>query len=317
MAQVGVQQPTNLMEMFSSPSMMLGDIAAQQVNDQTLGNLINRQQASQDMDIQRQKLPFELSQLGLQNQEAEARIPGVRAQSGLLQNNLKVDTDNLGIRTKADAAKKLAEISDSDWTQHMNAIQKAMIDPSPQVRTVANQLYQQLPEMVKLRQQELERRQTQLDVEDLRGKNQRELEQNKYAHGKPGTMSVAMRFNTLIDPIQIDTAARQLLADEALDPDVRKAVEARFEANRPAYNNAMAAKVNAKGAVDPSALTGMPGVQPPQAQPAPGQTPQDTGPVPKLKFNNPNEVKAAYQAGKITKEQARKILLEEHKGFTE
>lgn len=67
MAQIGVQAPSNLMEMFSSPSMLLGDIAMQQVNDQRMGNEINRNQALQDMLYEQQMQPHKLEQAGLLN----------------------------------------------------------------------------------------------------------------------------------------------------------------------------------------------------------------------------------------------------------
>lgn len=286
MAQVGVQQPTNLMEMFSSPSMMLGDIAAQQVNDQTLGNLLNRQQAAQSMDIEQQKLPFELAQLGLQNQETQARIPGVQAQSGILQNNYKVDSDNLGLRTKADAAKKLADISDSEWTQHMNAIQQAMSDPSPQVRAVAGEIYKQLPEMVKLREQAKLHNEGALAVEEARGKNQRELEDRQAEHGKYlKRWSMGVRQNLMFegDPIKKDALIRGAIAQAQRDgnQDGVEEFTGYLSANKPAYDNAMKAKMAAQaGKPNAAELAGLPAVDIPQAQPPAGNaTPEAPEPL--------------------------------------
>ena len=59
MAQVATQAPANLMEMMSSASPMLWDIARNQVDQQSQGNTLNMAQARQQMDFEKQKLPFE------------------------------------------------------------------------------------------------------------------------------------------------------------------------------------------------------------------------------------------------------------------
>lgn len=317
MAQVGVQQPTNLMEMFSSPSMMLGDIASQQVNDQALGNLVNRQQAQQDLDIQRQKLPFELQQLGLQNQEVQARIPGVRAESGLKENSLKISNSTLDQQTKAKISELAKSVSDNDLAMAENGVKQLLVHPDPKVRAATKPLFDSLYEVRKERDKLAIQGGNAIALEKERGEQQRKLEENQYLHGKylkPATMSIMQKVNTLTKPNEIDAALRQILSDEGLKPEERAKYEAKFKANIPAYNDWAALQQNKPGAVNAAELGGLPAVRPPQAQPGPGMgTPQQQVP----KFKTPDEVKAAFKAGKISREQARKILLEEHKGFTE
>ncbi len=134
MAQVGVQAPSNLMEMFSSASPMLWDIASQQVNDQTLGNLVNRQQAAQDLDMQQQKLPFELRKLGLANNTAAAQLPGFQAESGLKQNSLARDTATQNDQIKATAAKLAKETSDAHYGEFENGVYAMLSSQDPKIR---------------------------------------------------------------------------------------------------------------------------------------------------------------------------------------
>ena len=308
MAQVGVQQPTNLMEMFSSPSMMLGDIAAQQVNDQTLGNLLNRQQAAQSMDIEKQKLPFELQQLGLQNQETQARIPGVTADSGLKQNNLKVSNATLPDQIKAKLSDLAKTVSDNDLTQAENQVKMLMTSPDPKIRASVKPLFDSLYEIRKERDKLSIQGGNAIALEKERGVQQRQLETQQYEHGKylkPATMSIMQRINTFTKPNELDAALRQILADDGLKAEDRSRYEAKFRANIPAYNAWASLQQNAKGAVDPSAVTGMPGVQPPTAQPAPGATPQEAQPAApdqislKGSFASEADAESALRAGKI------------------
>jgi len=184
MAQVGVQAPANLMEMFGSASPMMWDIANQQVNDQTLGNLINRQSAQQAMDINSQKLPFELEQLGLANQTTRAQLPGVEADAGLKQNSFKRDTATNDDQIQATRAKLAKEVSDSDLAQAENAVKTAMVHPSAEVRKQAEDMYQHLYEIKKERDKLKEQSDNQLALEELRGKNQQGLMQQQIDAGR-------------------------------------------------------------------------------------------------------------------------------------
>lgn len=141
MAQVGVQQPTNLMEMFSSPSLMLGDIAAQQVNDQTIGNLLNRQQAQQAMGFAAQEQPFKLDQMGLTNQTTRAQLPGVQADSSLKQDKAAISRNTRGQQERATISKLAKEVSDDDYAVFENGVHQMRASSDPEIRKHGNTLF--------------------------------------------------------------------------------------------------------------------------------------------------------------------------------
>ncbi len=151
MAQVGVQQPANLMEMFSSPSMMLGDIAAQQVNDQTLGNLLNRQQAQQSMAFDAQEQPFKLDQMGLANQTTREQLPGVTADSSLKQDKATLSRNTLSEQHKATFSKLAKEVSDDDLAVAENGVKQMLTSDNPQIQAHGKTLFNSLYEIRKER----------------------------------------------------------------------------------------------------------------------------------------------------------------------
>ena len=141
MAQVGVQAPANLMEMFSSPSPMLWGIASQQVNDQTLGNLINRQQAQQALDFERQEQPLKMSRMGLENRGLEADLPGRQATSTLKQNEATISSNTMPEQHKAAISKLAKETSDNDYAAFENGVHMMRANPDPRIRKQGEMLF--------------------------------------------------------------------------------------------------------------------------------------------------------------------------------
>jgi hypothetical protein len=310
MPQVAVQQPAGLGELMSAGGPLAWDVQNQQINDQTLGNLINRQQAQQDMAFQAQNQPYELEKLNLANQTTRAQLPGVQANSTLLQNRANVDTSNLELTRRQDAAKKLAGISDDEWAQNVNAIRQGMIDPSPDVRRVSSQLYQQLPDMEKLRTEGQIRGQNEQALEETRGKNQLALEAQQAAHGKYAkAFNVDLNTKLMLegDPIKKDALIRGGIEKAKQDNDQDRVNEltAYLNANKPAYDDAQQrAAIASQGKPNISEVTGLPGVkvptaQPPAGTPAPQEAPDklNLSPQDRLAIDwarkNPNDPRAA------------------------
>lgn len=308
MAQVGVQQPTNLMEMFSSPSMMLGDIAAQQVNDQTLGNLVNRQSAMQDQDIARQKLPFELQQLGLQNQEIEARIPGVRADSGLKQNNLKVSDATIDQQTKAKISELAKTVSDNDLAQAENGVKQLMVHPDPKIRASAKPLFDSLYEIRKERDKLAIEGGNAIALEKERGKNQIALEKQQASDGKylkafnaPIDIQIRASKNPEEKAMKINQAFVE--AQRSGDQVAMQHYKDLYEAHKPLYDNYMKTRPQGtQGVINVPEAGGIPAVQSPTAPTLPEQ---DTSPTPqpqlgpKGNFTSEAAAEAALKAGQI------------------
>jgi hypothetical protein len=262
MAQVGVQQPSNLMEMFSSPSPMLWDIASQQVNDQTLGNSLNRAQATQDMQFDAEKHPFELSKLGLENQTAEARLPGVRATSSKLEDEAQVSRANVGQRQKTDLAELISKSSKADLDNATQGIELMMASDNPQIRAHGQKLYAILgPQIAEKLKQD---RQTAGRISEIKesGAQQRLTDAEaaklgKWAvkNGKPTTAKALLP--TLKKPSEIDATIRQILADPTLTPEEQAEYEQRLAANSEALQYESIVKTMAsQGKIDLSKLPG-------------------------------------------------------------
>lgn len=284
MAQVGVQQPTNLMEMFSSPSPMMWDIANQQVNDQTLGNLINRQQAQQSMDFAQQEQPYKVQGLDLANQTSAAHLPGIQATSTMLQNKANIDTGTLDAQKQSKLAELAKNVSDSDLTQAENAVKTALVHPSAQVREQAGQMWNQLSAIKEMRmQQELESQRAYGLVgaqgEQARLTQQQAIDAGKFV--KKGNMALETQIMIEGDPIKRDALIRGALqqAMQTGDTDTAQKYQQFLMANKPAYDAAMKTKAVPTGAqLNIPGMSGQPGIETPTAsipQIGQQQTPQE------------------------------------------
>jgi len=113
----------------------------------------NRRSALQDYLFNEQNNPIKLRQADLNADTTAAELPGKQAQSTSLGVKARIDTATEKDATRAKMAEFAKTMSDSDWTQAENAVKQALIDPSPQVRQIGEQLYGQLVEVKKLREQ--------------------------------------------------------------------------------------------------------------------------------------------------------------------
>lgn len=285
MPQVAVQQPTNLMEMFSSASPMMWDIARGQVNDQTLGNALNRAQAQQSMQFESQKQPFELAQLGLQNETARAQLPGVTANSNMLMDKAEISRNTLPQQQQSAISDLAKKVSDNDLAMAESEVHRALLSGDPQVRKQAETAWQHL-NAVKMEKMKLDSQASSAaNVARINAASQASLEDKRIAAGKylkAGTMNAKLRLDSLTKPSEIDAVLRQILSDENLPEQERAKYMARFVANTKALNteNAVRTASNA-GKLNTPGMLDMPGIEQPQAAPAP----QPTASAPALKSN--------------------------------
>lgn len=276
MAQIGVQQPSNLMDMFSSPSPMLWDIAANQVNQQSQGNTINQNSAIQDQQIAQQKLPFELQQLDLNNQMTGAQIPGQQAISSLNQDKANISRNTMPNQLQAQISDLASKVSKDHLDEAENAVKTALTDPSANVRATAAEQWQNLSAIKaeKMKQDEEYRRA--IDVANINGKTQRDVMQSSIDAGR-----YVKAFNSSVD-LQIRAAKNpeekllkiQSAFANTTDPSEQAHYRDLYAETKPMYDNYMAAKT-ASNAGKPSAtaLTGMEGVPQPTAPEQLGSTP--------------------------------------------
>ena len=285
MPQIGVQQPTNLMEMFSSPSPMMWDIARNQVQDQTLGNALNRAQAQQSMDFEKQKQPYELRQLGLANDTTAAQLPGVQANSSLAQDKATVSRNTISEQQQKAISDIAKSIKDNDLNMAESEIQRNLLHSDPAVRKQAEQMW---PLMSKIREEKMKYQMqgdAQARIASINVKSQKELEQMRIDAGKylkANTLNAKVRLDSLVKPIEIDAALRQILSDENLSDKERAQYMARFNENAKALatENSVRTASNA-GKLNVPEMTGTPGIETPAVQPVG----QPASAVPALKSN--------------------------------
>lgn len=287
MAQVATQAPANLMEMMSSASPMMWDIARNQVNQQSRGNELNMASAQQSMDFEKQKQPFTLAQLGLANQTAEAQLPGHVAESSLRQDKAGISRGTLDMQKRAALSELSKKISDNDLSEAENAVKTALTHPSAAVRQQANQMWEQLSQVKELR----ERSKAAMELEQSRAGNQRDLMQQQIDAGRfkkydKSNLSIATRIDMENDPAKKQAA----LIDAATQAQAQGDMEsAQYYVQRAqALDNAVKLQRNAAakpGTVDIAATA--PGIA---VNPSPSAMPTNTTPAAPVTQYKANQV---------------------------
>lgn len=306
MAQIGVQQPTSLMDMYSSGSPMMWDIANQQVNQQAQSNYLNQQQAAQDMNIQAQDQPAKLASLYLANQEQGARIPGVAAQSNILGNQADVSNSTLDMQKKAKYSELAKTMSDNDLSEAENAIKTALVHPSAAVRQHAESMWNDLSSVKELKLKNQLEGDRALSVVGEQGNQARQTDKQAAEEGKylkRWSMNADQQITFEGDPVKRDALIRGALqaAQNDNNPSLVEKYTSYLQANKPAYDNAMKAKTSANAAkVDPNAMLGTDSIQSPTAQ-IPRTSPQPDQEAPPAGQVTPDAVKQAFGAYEPTK----------------
>ena len=301
MAQIGVQQPANLMEMFSSPSPMLWDIAQSQVGQQRRSNEINQQQALQSMLFEGQDQPLKQRQLELQNQTAEAQLPGFAADSSLRQDKASLSRNTLPEQQRTMLSELAGKISKNDLDEAENAVKTALTHPSAKVREQANTMWQQLSHVkeIKLKADEDMRRAMAVGAQSIEG--QRGMEQMRIDAGKYKDKNAALGFWGNFNKLKSAKDKHAALMLEAVKEDQQGNTEGAgqlrqmAEEIRPQAEAEIGAKAQAP-VINVPAVTGLPGVSPQSIAPAAKTT------APEL---NADVVKAAFGAYEPDKYQYR------------
>lgn len=124
---------------------------------------LNQDMALEDLDFTRKENPLKLQRSQLDNQGLEALLPEKVAKGKGAERDWQV-REQVPVADEVQAAKsKLArEITDDDLKATNAAIEKALVDPSPNVRAQALMLRQHMSDIIKLREgfankEELER----------------------------------------------------------------------------------------------------------------------------------------------------------------
>lgn len=299
MPQVTVPAPTNLMEMFQSPSMMMGDIAQGQLDQFRRANELNMSQAQQAQEFEKQKQPYELSKLWYDNETTRARLPGIQAQSDVLRDTADLSRATLPEQMNAKRSELLKSVSDNDMSQAETAIRQMAISRDPRVRQQGEVLMQGFKDFQRELLQERERRKTALATTGATIAGQKELEQmridaGKYKKNDKYGLSLSQRLDAETDPrkkLGMLVEAAQMAAADG-DTESAQAFTARAQAYQPIVQQWLNANPRA-GGVDVGAVANLPTIQTPNL--VPGAVPQ--GKERNLSFSTEDQVNQAISAG--------------------
>jgi hypothetical protein len=122
-----------------------------------------------------QNNPQLLQQQALENQYKQARNPGVQAESDMAGMNRDRQRDLYDDDLKAARAKFMAAASEADLKELENQFQRMAYSNDPNERAKGEEGLKMSKEMVQERSKQADQQRRQLELETLRGKNQREL----------------------------------------------------------------------------------------------------------------------------------------------
>ena len=184
MAQIGMAAPTNLIEMFSSPSMLIGDIAQSQVDQYRKTNEINQQQALADLWLKQQTNPIEVQQKQAALDTTLAQLPGVRGVAEQQANAGKMSTEMYDENKRKALADIAKSVSASDLDVAESKVKLDMLSSDPAKRAQATQMFSMLSDVRKQQMQLEEERKTRLATGAQTIAGNKQLEQMRIDAGK-------------------------------------------------------------------------------------------------------------------------------------
>jgi hypothetical protein len=278
MAQLAVQYPPGLEDLYGYGGQVMGqryDIARRNEG-------INQDQALQSLYENQQKLPIELRQMGLNADTTEAQLPGVRAKSWELDRNKQVrEGIPLSTEQKAELSKILATTSEEEWKATQAGIKDAMINGNPHDREVARQMWLRMPELETMRQTQAEMSKRQMEIERQRGADRLATVQARVQQIQKKDAALKM------SPQQAVVYYRDLRSKTKPDDPNYAVYEALEQAALRDWFASQQLKPQTPGAVNPSAVTGMPAAEPvpaPGAAPLPGKPNVPVASTPKTPY---------------------------------
>jgi hypothetical protein len=275
--------------------------AAQQ--DQAgLADLFAQQQHDQQMR------PLKLQSQQISNDKGLAQLPGLRAESSISQRKDRMGAATYDSEVSGKLKKMALEADETELKQLGTHAQKMMLSQDPAERKKGQALFDASSHMFELRtkhNQEMEKARLQADtsryVADKGAESRLAVANTRGAGGEKAPKNprelYAYYYNMAVN--SEDPAEQQqytALAQEAWNRVIEEATA-----------RAGAAKA---GTLDMSGLgNGLPTM--PQVTPGKVELP-NKGQQPAVTYKTPDDIKSAYRAGKLTKEQATEMLRKEH-----
>jgi hypothetical protein len=302
MAQVNAQYP-NLAQIFGQYSVAPVEYGLQQFESAQNADKLNQQQALQDILFNEQNNPLKLEASRLGNETTAAGLPGIFAQSGLLQDKAAVSRGSLGEQIAGAKGAARAQLSDSDLKILENGAQQMAMSQDPQERAMGEMLLKQHRSVVQESEKQRQMALRQAELERVRGDEARKtqgqaIEAGKYVRGGSGGAS-DIEAALLSGKMGFEKAATATFAaaQEALargdEVEAERLMNLANQYNRMRVQDRQAgARATQEGKVDLGAMGGVPvnGPQPVQqfTRPNPGAT------TPQQKAPSLSEVQAMY-----------------------
>lgn len=191
MAQIAAQYP-NLQGLFGPSSLFPLEYGLQQQEAAQKSTELNQQQALQDMLFQQQNDPMKLQQHALENQGLEAGLPGIFANSGMLQDKAAVSRGSLGEQIAGARSGLQAKASQDEISQLHSHAEKMAMSQDPQEAAVGMELLKHtkdfmLPEAKQNAQQERMLAQIRAQGEQQRLTQGQAIASGKYTQGGAGS----------------------------------------------------------------------------------------------------------------------------------
>ena len=224
---------------------MLWDIANSNVDQYRRANEANIGSALQDQFFAKQKQPFELSRLGLENQSLEAQIPGQRANSSILEDKASLSRDTLDQQKRAALSDLAAKISSNDLLEAENYIKQMLTHSNPQVRAQGKIMFGDLAEIQKEKQKQAAETARALAVTNAQGAIQTRLHQMDIDAGKYSNKSwnqpIDLKIRNAKNPEEKMMQIKQAY-NEAQTPEAKARYEDLYYEIKPLYDNYMNTK---------------------------------------------------------------------------
>ncbi len=266
---------------------------------------INRQMALEDLYAQQAERPLKEQRLSLENQGLEALLPQKRAQGKQAERDWEVEQGvPVEQRRTALMGKIAREIQEDELKRYESEVKRMMSDPmvlrNPNAKAIAEQLYSVLPEIRKMRegfQSKEDIAATAAAAREAAAKETTARQQAVIAARATQQREAAART-----PRGYQEAATRyrILAEEADDPATKiKYLELAAEFEAAAQTQAKASKAG-QATITPEGGLGVIEATP---QLGPRNKP--------MSYAAPENVKEAFKAGKLSREDAAKILREQ------
>lgn len=228
---LAVDQP-NLAQLFGGDnSILAGQLGLEQLNRANTNSDINQAGALQDMFQSAQTNPLKVRQMELGNQTTEAQLPGITAQSGMLQDKAQISRGSVDLQGKAARSKLIQDMSDDDVKGIENLAQMLAYSPDPEMRAKGEAMMKMHKDVLKEREKARYAMERQLELEAVKGKNALDVANVSGGYkvavknaggggaGKPVTMS---QFEAALRQQVLEGDEEALVALQALEEDKRK-----------------------------------------------------------------------------------------------